>query len=652
MRKVPKRDHLRKAITSMVTFALLATANSVSAYQTQNLLVYVDAGNTSSYNSATSTSLWNDLSATNSDGTIVNPGSVSLSGGALSFSNGSPSVYASNDNRTSYVDFPDGFADFGTGITIEVEAQLGSDVGNWERIFDFGNGPGNNNFWLGRYQGSNDLAVEVWQGATNRGRCKTDELVDAVPSGHVLKKFTLTLDGTTCRIYINGTEVDTEVDAGNGFFTNNANSLSSSYAYLPNNVTRTNNFIGKSNWGSDAAFEGTVKYLRIYSTALTSQSVQNNATTTTPSSTLTYSTTGSDSGTAPAAYIGDGAMTLSSNTGNLAKSGYQFAGWATTANQSTAISNSYTLSADVTLYPVFQPVVVIPGTPGTPTATISNTTASLSWAAPSTGTAPFTYAVTSSPAGATCTISSLTASCTGLTSGTSYTFTVTASNSAGSSSASSASNSVLASTPQVQQNTPAPPPSPTLQVISQIDNGSVPRAVPITVTPGKSQTLMGTRLDLVSTVRVGNITTSINKNLGTQLNIQIPKSLPAGRYKVELLGAFGAISQENFLEVPKKTSVKIAAGFPMDSSRMSKRIRSKVADSINTLDGAIRAVCVGSTSGTVATSAAKKLARARAEAACAHIKSLYPNIATSIQIDPASGIGTWARNTKINVYNY
>lgn len=654
-----RSSRLRKAFTAAATFAFLASSASVNAYQTQNLYVYFDAANTSSYNSAVNNSVWNDLSGNSRNGTISAPNSVTFSGGALNF----PGGFDSSSNTSPHVVLGGDFSDFSTGITIEVEAHFGSNVGNWERIFDFGNGPQSDNIWLGRYTNSDEIAIEIWRTEnsvqTNYGRCKTANSVNALATA-TFKKFALTLDGSRCSFYIDGVQVDTEVDgklkpsAPYTFdtFYNDPSSLSSNDNVLPRTVARTNNYLGRSNWSSDAIFEGAVKYLRIYTTALSSQSITNNTNVTTPSNTITYATTGSTSGAAPGAFTGSGSVTLDATGGTLAKTGHSFAGWATTANQTVAISNSYTLSSDVTLYPVFQPVVVIPGTPGTPTATISNTTASLSWAAPSTGTAPFTYAVTSSPAGATCTISSVTASCTGLTSGTSYTFTVTASNSAGSSSASSASNSVLSSTPPVQQNTPAPPPSPTLQVISQIDSGSVPRPVPISVTPGKSQTLTGTNLDLVTTVRVGNITTSINKNLGSELNIQIPKSLPAGRYKVELLGAFGAISQENFLEVPKKTSVKIAAGFPVDSSRMSKLIRSKVAASIKTLDGAIRAVCVGSTSGTVATSAAKKLARARAEAACAHIKSLYPSITTSIQIDPASGIGTLARNTKINVYNY
>lgn len=740
MPKVNKRQYLRAATSVLATVALMVSASSVSAYQTQNLLVYVDAGNTSSYDAATSTSLWNDLSANNSDGTIVNPGSVALSGGALSFSNGNPSVYTSNDNRTSYVDFPDGFANFGSGITIEVEAQLGSNVGNWERIFDFGNGSGNDNFWLGRYQGSDDLAVEIWQGATNRGRCKTDEAVNAVPSGHALKKFTLTLDGTTCRIYINGTEVDTEVDAGNGIFTNDANSLSSSYAYLPNNVTRTNNFIGKSNWGGDAAFEGTVKYLRIYSTALTSQSVQNNATTTTPSSTLTYSSSGSDSGSAPAAYVGDGAITLASNTGGLAKSRHQFVGWATTANQTTAISNSYTLSSSVTLYPAFAPViagtpgtptatisnttatvnwtapttgvtpftyavasspaganctvtgtsascsgltggtsytfsvtatntvgtsspssasnsvlavavVVIPGTPGTPTATISNTTASVSWSAPGTGTAPFTYAVTSSPAGATCTISALTASCTGLTDGTNYTFAVTATNTAGTSGSSASSNSVLASSVPAPQNNSTPP-SPALQVITPVGSGTNAAPRPLNVKPGQTQTLTGTGLESVNTVRIGNIETSINQKSGSQIQLQIPRSLPAGKYKIELIGAFGTISQEDFLEVPRRYIAQVAAGFSMDSAKLNSALLKKITNTIASLDGATRVVCIGSTSGTIVTAEAKKVAKARAIATCSKIKALNPNLDTSTRINPASGVGPQARNTKILVYNY
>ncbi|HEY5110994.1 MAG TPA: fibronectin type III domain-containing protein, partial [Acidimicrobiales bacterium] len=90
-----------------------------------------------------------------------------------------------------------------------------------------------------------------------------------------------------------------------------------------------------------------------------------------------------------------------------------------------------------------------PGAPGAPTnvtAVAGNTSATVTWVDPSTngGTLITSYTVTSSPDGATCTVSSATAtSCTvtGLTDGTTYTFTVVATNSAGTSATGDASNS-------------------------------------------------------------------------------------------------------------------------------------------------------------------------------------------------------------------
>lgn len=110
------------------------------------------------------------------------------------------------------------------------------------------------------------------------------------------------------------------------------------------------------------------------------------------------------------------------------------------------------------------------GAPGTPTATAGNRTASVAWTAPTFGVVPFTYTVTSSPAGATCLVTGLTAACTGLTNGTSYTLTVTATNAFGSATSGS-SGAVRPTAPQIAP-VPAPSATPTpVTLTEEVVNG-------------------------------------------------------------------------------------------------------------------------------------------------------------------------------------
>ena len=71
--------------------------------------------------------------------------------------------------------------------------------------------------------------------------------------------------------------------------------------------------------------------------------------------TVTYDKNGADSGTVPAVSLPDvgAAMTVADNTGNLAKTGYTFAGWNTKSDGSgtdVAVNTSFTPTSNLTLY--------------------------------------------------------------------------------------------------------------------------------------------------------------------------------------------------------------------------------------------------------------------------------------------------------------
>ena len=164
-------------------------------------------------------------------------------------------------------------------------------------------------------------------------------------------------------------------------------------------------------------------------------------------------------------------QTLSSTTGTWSgypapTYGYQWVRGAST-NISGATSSTYTLvdadynntvkctvtatnsagSASATSAATATVAGTVPGTPTIGTATAGNTQATVAFTAPAStgGPAITSYTATSSPGGFTASGASSPLTVTGLTNGTAYTFTVTATNSIGTGSASAASNSV---TPQ------------------------------------------------------------------------------------------------------------------------------------------------------------------------------------------------------------
>ncbi len=103
----------------------------------------------------------------------------------------------------------------------------------------------------------------------------------------------------------------------------------------------------------------------------------------------------------------------------------------------------------------------VPGVPTGVTATPSNSSANVTWTAPADdgGSQVSSYTVTASPGGAASTVNgtTFTTAVTGLTNGTSYTFTVVATNVAGAGSPSAASSAIIAGTPAASTSVTAIP---------------------------------------------------------------------------------------------------------------------------------------------------------------------------------------------------
>jgi plastocyanin len=138
------------------------------------------------------------------------------------------------------------------------------------------------------------------------------------------------------------------------------------------------------------------------------------------------------------------------------------------------------------------PAATVPDAPTNVSATPGPGSATVTWQAPFDGGSPISqYTVTSSPGGVTATVngSTLTASVTGLTNGTQYTFTVTATNGVGTGPASAPSNPVTPSitAPGAPQNVTAAPHDSSATVTWQApasDGGSPITSYTVTSSPG------------------------------------------------------------------------------------------------------------------------------------------------------------------------
>ncbi|MFM7318143.1 MAG: LamG domain-containing protein, partial [bacterium] len=192
-------------------------------------------------------------------GTIIDRSQNALTGNVTTsvYPQATGSNALSFDTTTnSYITLPSsGLSNLTAGFTAGMWVYPTSNV-NWQRFFDFGNGAASNNLVLCRNGANNDLAFYVFSGSTASSVVATNAI-----ELNKWQYFAVTQDTSgTAKIYKNGVMV------------------ASSTLYIPQNLTRSNNYIGKSNW-ADPLYSGQMSDLSIWSRALDQTEISSAAST-------------------------------------------------------------------------------------------------------------------------------------------------------------------------------------------------------------------------------------------------------------------------------------------------------------------------------------------------------------------------------------
>ena len=139
----------------------------------------------------------------------------------------------SDDGGETPTDYPDINGAFTAEATVRFDD---IDGGNWQRVFDFGNGPDSDNVWLGQFENTDDMRFEVLVGPTKYSITAENAIVEGQSA-----TWKATVDETgMMRLYKDGQLVV----EGEGA--------------VPADIDRANEFVGKSNWASDTPLIGEV----------------------------------------------------------------------------------------------------------------------------------------------------------------------------------------------------------------------------------------------------------------------------------------------------------------------------------------------------------------------------------------------------------
>ena len=158
------------------------------------------------------------------------------------------------DGSNDYLDVSDGLTDFTAGLSAFVVTNPTA-TRTWARFFDFGQGAGNDNILLARRGGSSRLGLDTYDGGSVDNVRTDDNTTDGIANNQV-QLFASTIAGgtagttQTANLFKNGRTVTSVI--------------SGTQTYVPQNVTRNNNYIARSNWSADQYFQGDIAEVILY----------------------------------------------------------------------------------------------------------------------------------------------------------------------------------------------------------------------------------------------------------------------------------------------------------------------------------------------------------------------------------------------------
>ena len=170
--------------------------------------------------------------------------------GSATYATGQTGQCIDLDAVDDHVTLPAGIANYND---ITVAAWVYWDGGGqWQRIFDFGNGSTTQYMFLTPCSGSNTLRFVIKNGSTEQIVQTASQLTSSQ-----WVHLAVTLSGNTATLYVNGTSAATNT----------------SVTINPSDFSTTINYIGDSQWVADPLFNGRIDDFRIYNYALSAVQV-------------------------------------------------------------------------------------------------------------------------------------------------------------------------------------------------------------------------------------------------------------------------------------------------------------------------------------------------------------------------------------------